>query len=903
MKFKYDSNQDFQITAINSVVNLFNGQPPKKDLPFSPGNLGTIGNNLNLQQDRVFLNRDNIQYENKIPLSIKTDDFDFSIEMETGTGKTYTYFRTIYELNIKYGWTKFIIIVPSVAIKEGVLKTYRNTREHFDNIYSGLVANCYEYDSKRPNQVRTFGRDININIMIMTLHSFNKDTNVIKQKDLDGFESSPITYLQQTNPILILDEPQNMESELSIKSIKELNPMITLRYSGTHKNYYNLLYRLSPYESYQRGLVKQIEVESFQKKYDFNQPHIKVIDIGKDRNKNKPFFTKIECHIIKDGEIYTDIKTLRQGDKLERITRNNIYKGYELSNINTQINQIEFANLKAFSLGQDENNSKNDIQKLQIARTIKLHLDKQKEFNEKGLNIKVLSLFFIDRVNNYIDEGWIKIEFEKKFNEIKKSYDHFKNKDSKDIHSGYFAKKTSKNGNEIYKDELKNNQTDRDLEKQVYNLIMKDKERLLSFDEDVSFIFSHSTLREGWDNPNVFQITTLNETVSDIKKRQEIGRGLRLCVETNGDSFERVFDRKINKLSVLSNESYEEFVSKLQTEYENELFPSDEFIKPTDGSKKRKVIKVKKEVINSKEFKDLWKRISKKTRYKINFDSNMLVKKCVDQINTLSIDKITYRIDQYSIQMSEKKGVSGELVDYDPTRSVEYIGKLPNLVQELIKETNLTRKTICKILEGIENYLLEDFIDNPRDFIFKVSQSVNNQKKLLLIDGIEYQEQKGDSGEILYYEQSLFEDLKDVAESTILDLDTFEGISDIELKKQKTPYDSIIYESSNEIDFVKKFITDPRVKLFFKLPSKFKIPTPIGSYNPDWGYILEEKDMISGKIKKTMYFVGESKTSKDEMGLRGSEFHKIQYSKKHFDVIAKDSEDTQYKHLAHPSEI
>ena len=867
MKFKYDRNQDFQITAINSVVNLFNGQPPKKDLPLSLGNLGTIGNNLNLEKDRILLNRDNIQNENKIPLSIKTDDFDFSIEMETGTGKTYTYFRTIYELNIKYGWTKFIIIVPSIAIKEGVLKTYQNTREHFDNIYSGLVANCYEYDSKRPNQVRTFGRDININIMIMTLHSFNKDTNVIKQKDLDGFESSPITYLQQTNPILILDEPQNMESELSIKSIKELNPMITLRYSGTHKNYYNLLYRLSPYESYQRGLVKQIEVESFQKKHDFNQPHIKVIDIGKDKNKNKPFFTKIECHITKDDEIYTDIKTLRHGDKLERITRNNIYKGYELSNINTQINQIEFANLKTFSLGQEENNSKNDLQKLQIARTITLHLDKQKEFNEKGLNIKVLSLFFIDRVNNYIDEGW------------------------------------TKNVNEIYKDELKNNQTDRDLEKQVYNLIMKDKERLLSFDEDVSFIFSHSTLREGWDNPNVFQITTLNETVSDIKKRQEIGRGLRLCVETKGNSFERVFDRKINKLSVLSNESYEEFVSKLQTEYENELFSSDGFIKPTDGSKKRKVIKVKKEVINSKEFKDLWKRISKKTRYKINFDTNELVKKCVDQINTLSFDKITYRIDQYSIQMSEKKGVSGELIDYDPTRSVEYVGKLPNLAQELIKETNLTKKTICKILEGIENDLLEDFIDNPRDFIFKVSQSINNQKKLLLIDGIEYQEQTGDSGEILCYDQSLFEDLKDVAESTILDLDSFEGISDIDSKKQKTPYDSIIYDSSNEKDFVEKFITDPRVKLFFKLPSKFKIPTPIGSYNPDWGYILEEKDMISGKIKKTMYFVGESKTSKDQMDLRGSEFHKIQYSKKHFDVIAKDSEDTQYKHLAHPGEI
>ncbi len=339
--------------------------------------------------------------------------------------------------------------------------------------------------------------------------------------------------------------------------------MVTLRYSGTHKNYYNLLYRLSPYESYQRGLVKQIEVESFQKKYDFNEPYINVVEIGKDKNKNKPFFCKIECHTVKDNEIFTDIKTLRQGDKLERITRNEIYKGYELTNINTQTGHIEFANLKTFSLGQGNDDSKKDIQKLQIARTIRLHLDKQEEFN--------------------------------RFNEIKGNYEHFKNKNSDEVHSGYFAKKTTKDGNNTYKDELKNNQTDRELEKQVYNLIMKDKEKLLSFEENVSFIFSHSTLREGWDNPNVFQITTLNETVSDIKKRQEIGRGLRLCVESKGDSLERVFDRKINKLSVLSNESYEEFVSKLQTEYENELFANDGFIKPLDGSKKRKLIKVKKE--------------------------------------------------------------------------------------------------------------------------------------------------------------------------------------------------------------------------------------------------------------------------------------------------------------------
>ena len=416
MKFKFDSNQDFQLIPIKSVVRLFEGQPPLRELPLLLGEYGTFGNNLNITTDKIYDNLQNIQTDNNIPFELRNDSLDFSIEMETGTGKTYVYLRTIFELNKSYGWTKFIIIVPSISIKEGVLKTIDITREHFENLYSNVVYNGYEYNSQKPNQIKNFGRDTNINIMIMTLHSFNKETNVIKQNDLDGFEDTPISYIQKTKPIVILDEPQNMESDLSKKSISELNPLFTLRYSGTHRNYYNLLYRLSPYESYQRGLVKKIEVVSMKEEFNFNKPYIKVVDIGKDKNKNNPFYTKVECFIKNSsGETTTDIVTLRPNDRLERKTKNKLYDGYRLINISTSTNQIEFSNHKIFMLGQDEGVSKRELQRLQIEKTIRLHFEKQKEFIETNQNIKVLSLFFIDKVDNYVNDGWIKEEFEKLF--------------------------------------------------------------------------------------------------------------------------------------------------------------------------------------------------------------------------------------------------------------------------------------------------------------------------------------------------------------------------------------------------------------------------------------------------------------------------------------------------------
>jgi restriction endonuclease len=643
MKFQFDSNQEFQLIPIKSVKRLFEGQPKKKDLPLLIGEYGTFGNELIIDKDRVFNNLQEIQKENNIPFELRNDSFDFSIEMETGTGKTYTYFRTIFELNVEYGWSKFIIIVPSISIKEGVLKTYEMTKEHFENLYSGIRSNCYEYDSKKPNQIKSFGRDTNINIMVMTLHSFNKDTNVIKQTGLDGFEDTPISHIQKTKPIVILDEPQNMESEKSKLSISELSPLFTLRYSGTHKNYYNLLYRLSPYESYQNGLVKKIEVISMKEKFNFNKPHIKVVEIGKDNNKNKPFFTKIECFVKKDGETFMDIITLRQGE------------------------------------------------------------------------------------------------------------------------------------------------------------------------------------------------------------------------------------RKIT---------------------------------PDDGNKKRPLIKLKNDILDSPEFKELWKRISTKTRYKIQFDSNELIESCIEHINDeVSINEIVYQVDTFDITMNEKTGISGDTKESGIINTSGYMGDLPNLVEELKKETNLTNNTIKSILNGIDEYLIEDFLLNPQDFIYQVSKVINNQKTKLLLDGIEYEELKNEDGEIIYYDQSLFTDFVKTPENKIVDIDKIEDLEDIEDKKKKSLYDSIVIDSDNERNFTEEFVKNPNIKLFVKLPNKFYIPTPIGNYNPDWGYIKEEKNPMSGKLERTLYFVGETKTSKDDFDLRPRETFKIKCSEKHFSHTLRDTPDTDYKVLSKVSEI
>lgn len=601
MKIKFEENLDYQLEAVSSITDIFAGQQTNKTLftveressqlkigEESDELLGT-GNKLSLFPEEVLENLNKIQTRNAVAKTeiLDRNDYNFSVEMETGTGKTYVYLRTIMELNKKYEFTKFIIVVPSIAIKEGVYKTLEITKEHFKSLYNNVPYDYFIYDSKKIDMIRNFAVNDAIQIMIIAIDAINKDTNVINQERDQANGYRPIDYIKQCNPIVIVDEPQNMETDKAKNAIKELNPLCTLRYSATHKNKYNPVFKLNSVDAYEKKLVKQIEVATIEASQNANTEYIKVTDIKVSKGKSPTAKIEID-EKTKKGVVRKEIKVALNDDLKEKSKRD-IYEGYVIREITYNEEEpsksfVDFGRA-VLTLGQINGGENPDvIKRMQIRKTIQEHFEKQIALKNKG--IKVLSLFFIDKVANYrihnketgeVEKGKYALMFEEEYNRLLELPKYAEMGDvSVSIeeraalaHDGYFSadkkKKKSKTGKEYFeeKDTKGNTEVDND----TFNKIMKDKERLLSFDEPLSFIFSHSALKEGWDNPNVFQICTLNETTSEMKKRQEIGRGLRIAVNQNG---ERVRGFDVNTLTVMANESYEQFVSSLQKEMEQE---------------------------------------------------------------------------------------------------------------------------------------------------------------------------------------------------------------------------------------------------------------------------------------------------------------------------------------------
>lgn len=582
MKLKFNHKQQFQLDAINAVVDVFKGQPINKgDYELDLGIKGqglwashtyknnAISNNLLIDDNSVISNTKEVQKKNNIfqKHTIQSKGKNFAIEMETGTGKTYVYLRTAFELYTKYGFRKFIIVVPSVAIREGVLKSIEIMKEDFLNLYNRPPFNHFVYDSKKVNMLRAFANGNELQIMVINIDSFNKaSNNVIYQTNDRMSGRKPIEFINDTNPIVIIDEPQNMESAKAKESINSLNPLCTLRYSATHKDKYNLLYSLDPVKAFQQKLVKKITVASVLGENDPNNAFIKLNTIT---NKNGKISCSLSFHKQTDSGPKEIKATCNQdNDIFMKSNEREIYRnGFEIVEINSRTGMefVKFANGIRLSIGQENGGVKTDIIKEQIRATIKCHFEK--ELQVKDLGIKVLSLVFIDKVDNYrihrekgYDLGQYALWFEEIYNEVAQEFSMFLDiLPVHKVHNGYFSK--DKKG--AFKDTKGNTVADED----TYSLIMKDKEKLLSLNEPLKFIFSHSALREGWDNPNVFQICTLNETKSTIKKRQEIGRGLRLPVNQDG---ERIFDQNINNLVVIANESYDDFAATLQKEFEED---------------------------------------------------------------------------------------------------------------------------------------------------------------------------------------------------------------------------------------------------------------------------------------------------------------------------------------------
>ena len=974
MKIQFESDLGYQDRAIASIVDIFEGQEvcqsnfsivraqtkgQKTTADFN--DLG-IGNRLELLDDEILTNIQNIQLRNGLPQSKKLGSMDFSIEMETGTGKTYVYLKSIFEMNKRYGFTKFIIVVPSIAIKEGTKKTLEITSDHFKTLFDNVNYDSFVYDSSNLEQVRDFATSSDIRIMVINIDAFRKsfsdptkDTkaNIIhRQNDrLNG--QKPIEFIASTNPILIIDEPQSVDNTPRAKeAIQTLNPLCKLRYSATHIEKFNLMYKLDSIDAYEQQLVKQIEVANVKLEDTSNKAYIRLVSV-----KASPRSAKIEIDINKDGRTQRkviQVDTNSKNDLYELSKGRDIYDGYVINDIYIEKGSeyIEFLNQEVIKLGETVGDADDDsIKRLQVRKTIEEHLDK--ELRLKQRDIKVLSLFFIDRVANYrsyddegnVVKGKYALWFEEEFKTISKKPKYntlFGDVDTtteiSKIHDGYFAQDSKGR----VKDSTGKNKDD----ESAYDTIMKNKEKLLSFSEPLRFIFSHSALKEGWDNPNVFQICTLNETNSVMKKRQEIGRGLRICVNQRG---ERVRGFDVNTLTVMANENYEDFARALQKEIEDEegikfgvieehffanipvenengdieyfgatnsetvyeylqdnnyidsrgkiqdnlrtAIKENRFEVPEQfaalqsditsvitkisgklnvkDANDKKLITLNKEVYLSEDFKNLWEQIKYKTTYRVDFDVEKLVDECAKHIaNDLSVGKIKYLYSKATNKIT-KAGVEivEDTIKNDPLNSEIIDFELPDIITYLQNETNLTRKNVVNIL--IKSGKLQGFKNNPQKFIDGAIKIIKKVMSMFVVDGIKYQK----LGNEFYYAQQCFEDQE---------LYGYLSSNMIENRENKSIYTHTVYDSTIEENFALEFNRNEKVKLFTKLPSWFKINTPLGTYNPDWAVLIEEDN------SEKLYFVVESKGSDLGLDIKTSESSKIACAKKHFAEISTD---------------
>lgn len=975
MRFQFDPHQPYQASAIEAVTDLFDGQPADADQLETTfrqlsaelalldqgevsgqvsmdiaAEIGAVGNNLVLDEDTILANLQRVQDRNGLE-SAQTlaDGLHFDVEMETGTGKTYVYLRTAFELAKRYRFTKFIILVPSVAIREGVKTSIDLMREHFRHLYPEINMNASVYAGERAEEVRDFASVTSLQFLVMTIDSLRGDKNTrIMHQNRDKLAGlRPLDYLRATRPIVIMDEPQNMESQLAQSAVADLDPLCTLRYSATHRVTRNVVYRLDPLDAHQLGLVKTIVVADAQELGGTAKPYVKLLGVSRD-----PFKASLELVCRKKDGSYAKRKvSASQGDDLERISGGNpAYEGnWRVSEISVEPERIELSNHGYLSVGDEFGSNQDAVFKEMIRETIREHIRKELQVHAKG--IKVLSLFFIDKVASYLGDGINNLDangdFAAWFDEL---YTEELAKDPKarevlpatalEVRSGYFAQMKSgkgKNAVMTFKDSSGKTKADDD----AYELIMRDKARLLSMDEPVRFIFSHSALREGWDNPNVFQICTLRDMASETERRQTIGRGLRLPVNQTG---ERISDTGLAQLTVVANESYQAFASALQNEYQkagvaigfvrkqefsrlpitvdgketvlgakrsadiwNHLHQrgyiddqgevqgswvpeqlrftinlpgqyaeyEDDVINIVNACKMETIIKRKrkrvtrklnKELYAAPGFEEFWDKITQRTTYRVNFERQALVDACVNRIKTApEIEPIRIQVTRTKMTMT-RGGTKGSALG--SPRGADLTGSfpLPDIVTQLQEATSLTRKTIIDILTASGK--LEEFRCNPNDFIKMASTCIQEELAHVVVEGIQYEKIGG----------SIYE-LRELQEDGLEEKDRFLDRLYQVANTEKTDFDYVVYDSEVERQFAEYLDGREDIRLFMKLPDKFRIPTPVGDYNPDWAIIKTEEG------QDRLYLIRETKSSLNPMKRRPGENAKINSAIKHFEAI------------------
>ena len=993
MKFKFKIQQ-YQTDAVESTVNVFAGQPSKTNMQyrrdlgkqkqqlkaeFEEEYVGYRNADVELNTSQLLENIHQQQVLNDIPLSpslAATNDLgacSLDVEMETGTGKTYVYIKTMFELNKRYGWSKFIVVVPSIAIREGVYKSFTMLDEHFMELY-GKKARYFIYNSNNLTQIDSFSSDASINVMIINVQAFNtsfkegaanKEARIIYSKRDDFQSRRPIDVIAANRPVIIMDEPQKMEGEATQKALRNFKPLFVLNYSATHKTSHNCIYALDAYDAYKQRLVKKIQVKGITVQNLLGtQSYIYFDSII--LSKNHAPVVKLEIEVKGASSTRRQLCKFEQGDSLFAVSQLPAYKDFVITEIIPQTNTIHFQNGQSLRQGEVMGDvSEKAIQLIQVRETIKSHFEKERALFQQG--IKTLSLFFIDEVANYKsydDEGnevpgplWkmFEEEYNRFLNEnltlFEDDYQQYLRRFSAaEVHNGYFS--IDKKGHSIDSEVKRGKDTSDDIS--AYDLILKNKERLLSFDEPTRFIFSHSALREGWDNPNVFQICTLRHANSSTAKRQEVGRGLRICVDNDGNRMdkERLGDavHDTNKLTVIANENYSTFVDALQKEtkdtlrerptqatvdyfkgitvkvgeekhtiteqeaasivsylFDNDyidekgnilqgyhtdmekgtLAPMSKKLQPIEEQVHKLIQSIfdpaaledmvedangKAEVVNERlndnaekaEFKALWNEINHRYVYTVHYNSEELIQKAIAVINSeLNVTQLKYVVTtgtqgddeldftgEQSTRTREMRDVSTSNVPYD-------------LVGDIAKTATLTRRTVVKILKGIQLSKLYLFKNNPEEFIRKVSQIIREQKATMIVEHISYNRTENQ------YDSDIF--TKEKSRQTV----------DRAYEAKKHILDYVFPDSQGERTFAEDLDKAEEVCVYAKLPRSFQIPTPVGNYAPDWAIAFNDNMGV-----KHVFFIAETKGSMDSMQLKGVELAKIECAKKLFNDVS-----------------
>jgi len=1016
MKLKF-KEQQYQLDAVENTICVFNGQPNhglaeyvidkgksyivqngKKilvpHLDFDAA--GFKNSDIVLTREEILDNIHKVQTDSNIKLSNDLVDrlghCQLDIEMETGTGKTYVYTRTMFELNLHYGWSKFIIVVPSIAIREGVNQSLEFTEDHFMEIYGKKIRH-FIYDSNNLSVIDTeFSQSNDICVMIINTQAFNtmkEDANnkaariINSQREEFGYRK-PIDVIAANRPIVILDEPQKMGGAATQASLARFKPLFTLNYSATHKEAHNPVYVLDALDAYNKKLVKKIEVVGFElKNLHGTDKYIYLEDIILSHSDAPKARLGFEVQSKSTGKISRVFKNLYEGDSLYYESNElEQYRDFTISDIHVDSNNaaysfVEFSNgRKLYVKDIIGDVTAEHKARIQIRETIKAHFRKESALYHKG--IKTLSLFFLDEVANYRkydDEGEqvlgrygeiFEEEYMLALNEAQNMFDpeymsYLGSISVHNTHTGYFS--IDKKNRAVNSEVKRGSDISDDIS--AYELILKNKSALLDINRPERFIFSHSALREGWDNPNVFQICALRQSNSVSQKRQEVGRGLRICVNGKGERMdaELLGDEvhSINKLTVIASEGYASFVSDLQTKIKEDLYDrptkadlnlfKDTFLFTEAGEKVHiseadaqeiivqlrmngyitkkgevtekfredlkagtlplfednleKVSKaiytrvqtifddtvIEKMIENGgtpqtpenklndnkekKEFKELWKRINHKYAYTCEFDSEELIKKCVEAIDAdLQVTQLAYtttrgeqkdtlrKVDFTGGDIMGKGKSNTEVLQTAVVSNVRY-----DVIGKIAQGATLTRRTVAEILTKISPAKFVMYKANPEEFISKVTQYIREQKSSIIVEHIEYNQIEGS------YDMDIFTQEKHTS-------------MDKAFKAKKSIVDYVFTdgnaEESVERKFVEKLEEANEVVVYAKLPKGFHIPTPMGNYSPDWAIAFEE-----GKVKH-VYFVAETKGSMSSLQLREIEKNKIKCATKLFERLSRE---------------